>query len=153
MQTFPPTIILRHRRENRNKCSLKGIENHNDVIFFSYPWKCEIPDLSNYCILCMDGPPLTIEDRAKGIFLIDGTWRYAKKMLQTLPEPLAKRRIPLHFMTAYPRRQEDCEDPMRGLASIEALFIAFHIIGRDPAGLLDQYYWKEDFLKKNDLLT
>lgn len=149
MLPFPPTIILRHRRENLKKCSLKGLEKRADFIFYSYPWKNDLPDVSNYCVLSLQGPPLTSADASCGLFLIDGTWRYAAKMAESLPKTCEKRSIPSHFLTAYPRRQEDCEDPMRGLASIEALFIAFQILGRDIAGLLDQYYWKEDFLEKN----
>jgi len=39
------------------------------------------------------------------------------------------------------------------LASIEALFIAYKIIQKNLADLLDDYYWKDDFLKINNLLT
>jgi pre-rRNA-processing protein TSR3 len=38
---------------------------------------------------------------------------------------------------------------MKGLASIEALYIAYFILGYDTMGLLDQYHWAELFLEKN----
>lgn len=141
---FPPTLILRHRRENLKKCSLRGLENRDDCLFLTYP-TAELPNLSNYCILSMEGPPLSSADRERGIFIIDGTWRHAKTMEKTLPPQGFRRSLPSTIMTAYPRRQDDCPDPKRGLASIEALYIAYLILGRDVAGLLDHYYWKEPF--------
>jgi pre-rRNA-processing protein TSR3 len=150
MFTFPPTIILRHRKENLKKCSLRGLENRSDLCFFTYP-KDDLPDLSHYFLLTMDAPPLCEADKNLGIFLIDGTWRYAERMERQLPSPptFQKRSLPPHVQTAYPRRQEDCPEPARGLASAEALFLAYFLLGRCTQGLLDNYYWEEEFLKKN----
>lgn len=149
MNAFTPTIILRHRKENLKKCSLRGLEQRKDFRFYSYPWKEPQPDLSSYFVLALDAPPLTSEDSQKGIFLIDSTWRYSEKMIKSLQPPFEKRSLPAHFSTAYPRTQEDCLDPKRGLASIEALYLAYRILGRDPEGLLDNYHWKELFLEQN----
>jgi len=150
MQPLPPTYIVRHRKENLKKCSLRGLESRSDFRFFSYP-RPELPDLTGYILLAVEAPPLTIEDTSRGLFLLDATWRYAAKMLEdvgTLPG-LEQRSIPPGFVTAYPRRQDDCPDPERGLASIEALYIAYHVLGRDTTGLLDDYYWRELFLERN----
>jgi pre-rRNA-processing protein TSR3 len=151
MFTFPPTIILRHKRENLKKCSLKGLETREDFRFFTYP-KDQLPETSKYLLLAMDGTPLTKEDNQYGMILLDGTWRYAEKMQKTLPSAQFRRSIPQGFQTAYPRRQDDCQDPNKGLASIEALFIAYTILGRDTTGLLDFYYWKKQFLESNSHL-
>lgn len=153
MLIFPPTIILRHRKENLKKCSLRGLESRPDIDFFTYP-KETLPDLTGYFLLALDAPPLTAEDANLGIFLIDGTWRYAELMYrqQPLPHRFVLRSLPSHFSTAYPRRQDDCAEPSRGLASVEALFLTYSILGRDTQGLLDHYHWKEDFLLKNSLL-
>jgi pre-rRNA-processing protein TSR3 len=35
------------------------------------------------------------------------------------------------------------------LASVEALYAAYHILGRPTAGLLDHYRWAEAFLRLN----
>lgn len=150
MLTFPPTLILRHKRENLKKCSLRGLETRPDFRFFTYP-PVALPDLSGYFLLSLDGPPLSIKDKELGIFLIDATWRHAETIFRQLPKPhtFVERSIPAHFQTAYPRRQEDCPDKARGLASIEALFIAYTLIGRDTRGLLDQYHWREEFFKLN----
>lgn len=147
---FPATIILRHRRENLKKCSLRGLETRADMCFYTYP-AVALPSLEGYVLLDLDAPLLTAEDDAYGIFLLDATWRYAERMrgfVRNVPGLIA-RRLPDHFRTAYPRRQDDCLDPERGLASIEALYAAYHILGRDCSGLLEGYYWREDFLEKN----
>jgi len=150
MVYFHPTIILRHKRENLKKCSLRGLEARNDILFLRYPI-IELPDLTNYCVLALDAPPLTLEDCHLGLFLIDGTWRHAQTMSRLIPPTMIKRSLPAHFRTAYPRRQDDCSDPDRGLASVEALYLAYQILGRSTDGLLDNYYWKESFISTNNL--
>ena len=152
MFLFPPTYILRHRKENLKKCTLRGLENRSDCCFFTYP-KEPLPSLDGYCLLTLGAPPLTGADAHLGIFLIDGTWRYAELMYRQLPKPhsFQSRSLPSHLSTAYPRRQEDCADPQKGLASVEALYAAYRILNRDTAGLLDGYHWKEEFLCKNQL--
>ncbi len=144
MDAFPPTIILRHRKENLKKCSLRGLEERADCRFFSYPCRT-LPDLSRYVLLSLDAPPLSSEDAENGLLLIDGTWRYAAVMEKIIPLSLPRRSIPSGYLTAYPRCQEDD----RGLASVEALFIAYRILGRPADELLDHYYWKKAFLEKN----
>jgi pre-rRNA-processing protein TSR3 len=150
MFLFLPTIILRHRKENLKKCTLRGLEGRSDFQFFTYP-KDSLPDLSKYFLLTIDAPLLTIEDKNLGVFLMDGTWNYVELMQKQLPEPrlFQKRSLPSHFRTAYPRRQEDCPDPSRGLSSIEAIYVAYRILGHSVEGLLNHYYWEEEFLKKN----
>lgn len=150
---FPPTIILRHRKENLKKCSLRGIEARGDCRFFTYPIDT-LPDLTGYILLTPDAPPLCKQDGDHGLFLVDGTWRYAATMIKHLPNPsqFTYRSIPNGFKTAYPRTQTGWIDPDKGLASIEALYIAYLITGRDVKGILDTYYWKDLFLEKNNLL-
>lgn len=156
MQPFPPTIIIRHRRENLKKCSLRGLEPRPDMLFCHYPAKVPMPSLEGYIMLALDGPPLTAADAGHGLLLLDATWRHAETMRQYVDNEIAKqgvsverRSIPSGFRTAYPRRQEDCPDPDAGLASVEALYIAYRIMGRDTGGLLDNYYWRDNFLLEN----
>lgn len=150
MSVFPPTVILRHRKENLKKCSLRGIETREDCKFFTYP-SDKLPDLSSYVLLSLDAPCLSIEDAEHGVFLIDATWRYSQTIFNSLSRPhrFISRSLPPYFQTAYPRKQDDCSDPRRGLASIEALFIAYHLLGRDTTGILDSYYWRNIFIKNN----
>ncbi len=152
MPIFTPTIILRHRRENLKKCSLRGLERFPSIQFYTYP-RDSLPPLTNYILLTLDAPPLTAEDKNNGLFLVDGTWRYAETMLkQTATENLIKRSLPSLCKTAYPRKQTACADPERGLASIEALYLAYLITGRQADDLLDNYHWKKEFLEINSTL-
>ena len=134
MKIFLPTIILRHRKENLKKCSLRGLEARDELNFFTYP-KDTLPDLTSYVLLSFDGPQLSSDDQEKGIVLLDGTWRYAETMLKNTPElgTLPKRSLPPEIQTAYPRKQEGCEKPTRGLASLEALYSAYLLQGRAPS--------------------
>jgi pre-rRNA-processing protein TSR3 len=145
------TLILRHRKENLKKCSLRGLEKLPGFEFLSYPLKGEVPSFAGYLMLDIDGPPLTQADAGRSLLLIDGTWRYAKKMCAFVEAcgPIEKRSLPGGFQTAYPRCQEDCPNPAVGLASIEALYIAYWILNRDTSKLLDNYYWKDAFLEIN----
>ena len=146
MQQFSPTIIWRHRKENLKKCSLRGLESRDDCLFFTYP-KDTLPDLTNYVLLAVDGEVLSEADGKHGLFLIDGTWAYAELMMRQLPKMPLKRSLPAHFKTAYPRKQ----DEEHGLASVEALYLAYLLTGRNTEGLLDNYHWKASFLEKNGL--
>jgi pre-rRNA-processing protein TSR3 len=145
------TIILRHRRENLRKCSLRGLETRSDLVFYTYPTNA-LPSLTNYIVLALNAPPITSEDAQKGLLLVDGTWNLAKRMLKTLSDKIETRSLPPGYKTAYPRRQTGCPNESEGLSSIEALYIAYKVLGRPIDGLLDNYYWNKQFLELNDKL-
>jgi pre-rRNA-processing protein TSR3 len=151
---FPSTVVIRHRLENLKKCSLRGLEMRPDFLFLTYPYQT-LPHLENYIVLTLNAPPLTIEDAPYGLLILDATWRYAAKMFKPLAEQpqFLYRSLPNHYRTAYPRRQEDCPDPERGLASIEAIYLCYQILQRDTTGLLDNYYWKDQFLCMNQIIN
>jgi predicted metal-dependent hydrolase/ribosome biogenesis protein Tsr3 len=145
---YPPTIIVRHTHENPRKCSVLPLRGRPDVVLLTYPVK-ERPPLDGYVRLAAEGPPLSSADAEKGILLLDGSWRWAAAMTRDFLDVPARS---LHgWRTAYPRVSKLGTDPDNGLASIEALFVAYHLLGRPTAGLLDHYYWAEDFLRANDL--
>lgn len=153
--SFSPTIILRHRKENLKKCSLRGLETRTDMRFFTYP-RDALPPLDGYVMLSMDGPLLSEDDNQYGLFLIDGTWRYADVMGRFVARtgaPVIHRSLPASLRTAYPRRQDDCAEPERGLASVEALYAAYVLMGRSGEGILDNYHWRDEFLRINDKLS
>jgi pre-rRNA-processing protein TSR3 len=153
MQLFPPTVVIRHRLENLKKCSLRGLEERLDFQFFTYPYT-GLPPLEGYVILTLDAPPLTRQEAHCGLLVIDATWRYAQKMIQPFlnRQDYLYRSLPSVCRTAYPRRQRDCPDPERGLASVEALYLAYHLLGRDTTGLLNNYYWNKQFLELNQTI-
>ena len=150
MHLFPPTIIIRHRKENLKKCSLRGLEKREDMTFFSYPLKKELPALTNYVLLNFDGPELSLKDFNSGIILIDGTWKYAAKMQSQVKQldNIQKRSLP-KCLTGYPRKQTLCPFTDLVLASIEALFVAYRILKRDSEDLLENYAFKKAFFEKN----
>lgn len=147
----PPTLVLRHRRENLKKCSLRGLENREDIVFLKYPRE-SLPPLRGYVMLSLEGPLLSSSDAEMGLFLLDATWRYASVMerfVQKCQIPVILRSLPITLKTAYPRRQDDCSEPDRGLASVEALYAAYCLMGRKADGILDHYHWRDHFLLLN----
>lgn len=144
------TLIIRHRKENKKKCTLEPIRHRPDCIFLNYPG-CQLPNLEGYILLSFEGPPLSKKDTNQGIILVDGTWNKACLMEKQLfqNQNIKRRSLPSNLVTAYPRKQTGCSNPDQGLASIEALYVAYLILGKDATHLLDHYYWKEAFLEKN----
>lgn len=89
--------------------------------------------------------------RALGLSAIDCVWKRLDPLLRSLPEPQpVKARIPDGFVTAYPRVAKDQRDPEGGFATIEALFIGAAFLGHTDYSLLREYYFAEEFLKRND---
>jgi pre-rRNA-processing protein TSR3 len=145
-QNFPPTVIIRHPHENPRKCSVLPLRGRADLVFLHYPVHPR-PDLAGYVRLAAEGPPLTAADAGGGLLLLDGSWRWAAAMtrdfLDVPPRSLSG------WQTAYPRVSKLGTDPGNGLASIEALFVAYHLLGRPTEGLLDHYHWAGEFLRRN----
>jgi pre-rRNA-processing protein TSR3 len=144
---YPITIIVRHPRENPKKCSILPLEGRADVRILTYPLN-EPLDFGGYVRLAAEGPALSEADREAGILLLDGSWRSAARMNSHFtavpPRSLSG------FKSAYPRVSKLGTDPANGLASIEALFVAYHILGRPTAALLDHYRWAGEFLAANN---
>lgn len=105
-------------------------------------------------LLSLEGEPLSEKECGEQLILLDGTWKYAEKMRAAFLEkyPIKERTLPLGWKTAYPRRQQDCSDQSRGLASVEALYAAYVALGRPSEHLLEQYHWKKEFLSINGWL-
>jgi pre-rRNA-processing protein TSR3 len=144
----PITIIVRHPKENPKKCSVLPLKGRADIHFLTYPAQF-LPSLEGYIRLAAEGPPLSRADSDSGILLLDGSWRWADAMTaafaQVPPRSLSG------YQTAYPRVSKLGTDPANGLASIEALYLAYHILGRPSEGLLEHYHWAKDFLVRNGL--
>jgi pre-rRNA-processing protein TSR3 len=143
-----PTVIVRHQAENPKKCSVMPLKGRPDIVFLNYPVKHR-PPLEGYIRLAAEGPPLEPADAEAGVLLLDGSWRWAAAMERDFADVLP--RSLSGWKTAYPRVSRLGTDPDNGLASIEALFIAYHILGRPTDGLLDAYHWADEFRKANGL--
>jgi pre-rRNA-processing protein TSR3 len=146
--SYPATIIVRNSRENPRKCTILPLKDRADLLFLTYPLKRPVV-LEGYVRLSADGPELGPDDGGKGLVLLDGSWRWAGVMgrdfLDVPPRSLHG------YSTAYPRRSKRGTDPDNGLASVEALFLAYYLLGRPTAGLLDYYRWADEFLRLNRL--
>ncbi|MCS6849547.1 MAG: hypothetical protein NZ700_00080 [Gemmataceae bacterium] len=148
MVDYPPTIVIRHPHENPRKCSILPLRGRPDLIWFTFPPTTPL-SLEGYVRLSAAGPELTPADRACGLLLLDGSWRWAAVMARQFADVPVRS---LHgWKTAYPRASKLGTDPENGLASVEALFAAYHILGRPTTGLLDHYHWAEEFLRLNAL--
>jgi pre-rRNA-processing protein TSR3 len=143
---YPVTVIVRHPRENPRKCSILPLRGRPDVLFRTFP-VAERPPLTGYVRLAAEGPELSATDADCGLLLLDGSWRWAEGMnrafLDVPPRSLTG------WQTAYPRSSKLGTDPDNGLASVEALFAAYHILGRPTEGVLTHYRWTEEFLRLN----
>ncbi len=144
--SYPPTLIVRSPRENPKKCSVLPLRGRGDLVFLTYP-VAQPPLLHGYLRLAAEGEELSPDDADRGLLLLDASWRWAESMNQTFINVPPRS---LHgYRTAYPRKSKRGTDPENGLASIEALFLAYHILGRPTYGLLDQYRWADEFLRLN----
>ena len=146
--TYPVTIVVRHPREAPAKCSILPLRDRPDIVFLQHPVAVP-PNLEGYLRLAAEGPELSSTDADAGLLLLDASWRWAETMNRAFVDvpPRSLR----GYRTAYPRRSKLFEDPGNGLASVEALFLAYHILGRPTEGLLDHYRWREAFLQLNGM--
>lgn len=146
---YPLTVIVRHSRENPRKCSILPLRGRADMAICPYPVK-KRPNLEGYVRLAVEGPELTLADAECGLLLLDGSWRWAEAMTRDFVDVPPRS---LHgWKTAYPRVSKQGTDPDNGLASVEALYAAYHILGRSIEGLLDHYRWTKEFLQCNGLI-
>jgi pre-rRNA-processing protein TSR3 len=146
--TYPATIIVRHPKESPRKCSILPLKDRADIVLLTHPVKTR-PALEGYVRLAADGPELSVADASDGLLLLDGSWRWAEIMTRDFVDvpPRSLR----GFHTAYPRVSKRGTDPDNGLASVEALFLAYHLLGRPTDGVLEHYRWAEEFLRLNEL--
>jgi pre-rRNA-processing protein TSR3 len=146
--SYPATVVVRHPRENVRKCSIWPLRGRADFVFLTHPVKAP-PMLDGYVRLAAEGPELSPSDAGSGLLLLDSSWRWleliSRPFLDVPPRSLTG------YQTAFPRRSKRYDDPANGLATVEALFLAHHILGRPTAGLLDHYRWAKEFLLANGL--
>ncbi|MCP3921889.1 MAG: DUF367 domain-containing protein [Desulfobacterales bacterium] len=143
---YTETIIVRHRKERKQKCSVQPLTKKDGFQFVSFPNETA-ENISSYMRLSTEGPLLSKSDSNKGLLILDCNWRYIPDMEEIYGDVTA-RSLP-YFKTAYPRCSKDNTDPDEGLATIEAIYIAYCILGYGTKGLLDDYYFGNEFLKIN----
>lgn len=142
----PPTVVIVHPRERRSKCTVEPLRSRDDFVFVRFPKKVPVA-LDGYVRLGMNGPQLSSEDTESGLLVLDGTWKLASRM-EPFYSDLPVRSLP-QIVTAYPRVSQLFQDPSDGLATIEAVYMAYLLMNRPTDGLLDKYHWKDHFLALN----
>jgi len=146
--SYPPTVVVRHPRENVRKCSIWPLRDRADFVFLTHPVKAP-PPLNGYIRLAAEGPELSAADADYGLLLLDSSWRWLEPMSR--PFVAVPARSLKGYKTVFPRRSKRYDDPDNGLATVEALYLAHHILGRPTEGLLEHYRWGEAFLRVNGL--
>ena len=143
--TAPDTIIVVHPRERRAKCTVQPLRNKPGFVFYKHP---RMPQsLNGYVRLGMGGPTLSTADADSGLLVLDGTWRWVEPM-ERLAASIPLRSLP-PLATAYPRSSKVMDDPDGGLATIEAIYAAYRLLGRDTTSLFEHYHWGEQFIQQN----
>jgi len=142
-----PVTVIRHPKERISKCSLKALHDR-DFIMFLKATKGFVFDATNYITLSMGAPTLSLQDAGNPVLLLDSTWRLLEPLTKCITGKPIYRTLPSEIGTAYPRVSKISEDPLGGLASIEALYIALKILGEDDVSLLQDYHWRDEFLAK-----
>lgn len=143
----PDTVILLHRKESPKKCTVAPLRGRPRLQFYRYPPSQSLPSFDGYVRLGIGGPTLSEADSGSGLLLLDASWRHAAAM-ETVVQHLPVRGLP-PLRTAYPRVSNYGTDPEGGLATVEALYAAHLLLGRDIEGLLDLYRWRDEFLSLN----
>jgi pre-rRNA-processing protein TSR3 len=145
--------LLRLNKESPKKCTLTPLRGRKDL---PIRWiHCGLGDeveVGQVTLLHPDGKPLSSADNQRPLLLIDSSWRDLPRVLRGVTGDLQFRSLPKKLKTAYPRKSSTFADPEAGLASIEALYAACALLGFREESLLNEYYWREEFLKKNQIL-
>ncbi len=144
MNTVTPVSIIRHPKERRSKCSLTPLEGREALSFHRarLGWTF---DMTGFTVLALGAPEMSEADAGRPILLLDSTWRLLPQVEACLVGEGVRRTLPA-VPTAYPRISKIAEDPMGGLASVEALYLARLLIGERDDSLLSSYHWRKEFL-------
>lgn len=146
--------FLVDRAEKPNKCTILPLESRRDFAIRRFARGRPIPRLTADLLLHLQGPPLPelgqALHRVRRLGLVDCHWHRLPLIVQQIEAPLPMlARIPDGFVTAYPRRNKQGLDPMGGLATIEAAFIAAAFLGVWDETLLERYHFASQFLAAN----
>ena len=124
---------------------MEPLRNRPDLVFYKARPGFKF-DATDYILLTLGSPPLSLEDVGKPLVLLDCTWRLLPQLEACLEGTPVRRSMPVDVCTAYPRVSKNFNDPNGGLASVEALYLAKRILGENDLSLLHEYIWKDQFL-------
>jgi len=139
-----PVTVIRHPRERLSKCSLTPLAGRADLTFLKGDGRLRF-DASEFTVLAVGAPVLSVADANRPLLLLDSTWRLLPDLEKCLVKAGTLRSLP-PVPTAYPRVSKLNKDPEEGLASVEALYLAKLLLGERDDTLLDDYHWRNSFL-------
>ena len=143
---YPPTIIVVHPKERRSKCTVEPLRGIPGFVFWKFP-NTGPELLEDYVQLGFNGSELSRDDADRGLLVLDATWRFAATMEGDFINVPVRSFPP--WKTAYPRVSKMFENPLSGLATIEAIYVAYKLLDRATDTLLDDYHWRDEFLSLN----
>jgi len=146
MEKLPNIVVVRHPRENIKKCSLRFLHNRENFTFLKATDKFSY-DATDHILLEIDAPVISPVDLGKPILLLDSTWALLPKIRAKITGNYIPRSLPNSIKTAYPRQSKLFSDPNCGLATLEALYSALCLMGINDPSILDNYHFKDSFLK------
>ena len=141
------TVVIRHPKENKKKCSLRHLCDNPNFVFFNATENFSF-DATGYTLLEIDAPPISEEDADRPILLLDSTWFLLPKIRTKVYGKFVPRSLPASIKTAYPRVSKMHNDPS-GLATVEALYAAMRFIGKVDPSVIRQYSFAKKFLEIN----
>ncbi len=142
-----PVTVIRHPKERIKKCSLAHLHARSDFRFLEARPGFAF-DATGFILLSLDAPLLSAADREYPLLVLDSTWRLLPNLVGCLTGEPLRRSLPRTIATAYPRSSKLVVDPERGLASVEAVYVARRILGDDDRSLLNGYRWSDAFLRQ-----
>jgi pre-rRNA-processing protein TSR3 len=139
--------------ETANKCTIAPLADRPDFRLIPTRGGVELGPLRSPVLLHPEGACLTAWTGTgappDGIAAIDCVWSRVPTLLGRIQGRLpALYKIPEGFVTAYPRTNKQGADPDRGLATIEAIFLAAALLGRWDPTLLSRYAFCRRFLER-----
>jgi pre-rRNA-processing protein TSR3 len=147
---YPETVIVVHPKERRSKCTILPLRSMSEQFRLRFSRSASAQatgSVDGYIRLDVAGPPLTLADNARGLLILDGSWRWVEDL--AIPFGHLETRSISGIQTAYPRTSSFGAMPEGGLATVEALYAAHRILGRPLENLLDTYFWADEFLARN----
>ncbi len=142
------TVVIRHAHERLSKCSLTPLHGRTEIEFLVARGEMRF-NAEGFIVLAVDAPVLSPADAGRPLLLLDSTWHLLPKLVRRLDGVPVYRSLPAGIETAYPRVSKMSEDPLGGLASVEALYLARRMLGDDDLSLLSGYRWRDEFFKIN----
>ncbi len=145
---MPKVTVIRHPKENKKKCSMRHLVGRENY-FFEIASDLFKFDASGYIMLELGAPIISEKHAHLPILMLDSTWHLLARVRKKIYGDFIPVSLPTNLKTAYPRSSKLFTDPSEGLATVEALYAALRLMGTPDESVLDEYQFKDEFLRLN----